>query len=162
MVKIGNLILCAGLVLFAGCQSTGMDTAEYTRARFVIESTSKDGYSAVVTLPVSQVQVPVEGEAVLSEFDYHAIDLVEVELGKCLVFSLKPQAARAFYQLSVANQSKRLVLVIDGDPIGARRIDGPIADGRIFVFLETTDERLEDLAKQLKETNFDIQKKFSR
>lgn len=153
------LLILIGLV---GCQTTGLDNETYTRARFLLEAVSDDDYSALVTLPLSRVQIPLEGEAVLSEFDYLSIDVAEVELGKCLLFTLKPAAARAFYQISVDRQGSRMVLVVNGEAIAARRIERPIADGRIFVFLEATDERLEELEKKLKETNFDIQKKLSR
>ncbi len=162
MLKPGILLLLSAVIALAGCQSTGLDGVEYTRARFFLESVSKDGFSAALTLPISRIQIPVEGEAIVSEFDYLTIDLVEVDLGRCLVFALKPAAARAFYQISVGNQGKRLVLVVDGEPIGVRSINGPIADGRIFVFLEVNDDRLMELATKLKETNFDIQKKLSR
>lgn len=150
------------ILFLVGCMTTGMDVSEYTRARFVLESTSDEDFSAIVKLPLSEVQIPVEGDAILSEFDYHAIDVAEVSLGKCLMFTLKPTAARAFYQLSVMNQGKRLVLVVDGVGLGARRIDAPIADGRIFMFLEATDEKLQEIAEKLQRTNIDIQKKLSR
>lgn len=113
-------------------------------------------------MPISQVRIPIEGEAILSEFDYASIELAKLELGKCMQFILKPAAARQFYQLSVANQGKRLVLVVDGTALGVRRIDGPISDGRIYIFAETTDKNLEEIVKGLKESNFEIQKKLSR
>ncbi|WP_221774614.1 hypothetical protein [Pelagicoccus albus] len=139
-----------------------MKVSDYLRARFILESSSQSDMSALVTLPISLVQIPVEGDAVLSEFDYYSIDIAEVALGKCLAFTLKPAAAREFYQISVANQGKRLVLVLNGEAVAARRIDEPIADGRVFIFLEADDERLAEVANQLQKTNFDIQKKLSR
>ncbi|MDQ8185244.1 hypothetical protein [Pelagicoccus sp. SDUM812002] len=156
------LLLLTAAFALAGCQSTGMDGANFTRARFFLESVSSDGYSAAVTLPLSRVQIPVESEAIVSEYDYHSIEVVDVDLGRCLAFTLKPPAAREFYQISVANQGKRLVLVVNGAPLGVRKIDGPIANGKIFVFLEVSDKNLEELAKKLKESNFDIQKKLKR
>lgn len=162
MLKFGVFLLLSAFFVLAGCQTTGRDGADYTRARFFLESSSTDGFSAAVALPVSRVQIPINGDAIVSEFDYLAIDVVDVELGRCLAFSLKPAAARAFYQVSVGNQGRRLVLVIDGEPLGARSINGPIADGKIFVFLEVSNDRLMELANKLKETNFDIQKKLTR
>lgn len=157
----------AAIALFAllaltSCRTTRLETDELTRARFLLESASRDSYSALVAMPISRVQVPVEGEAILSEYDYESIELVELELGKALLFTLKPAAARAFYRITVANQGKRLVLLVDAEPVGARRIDGPIADGRIHIFLEATDAELRRLAANLKITNLEIQKKLSR
>ncbi|MBK1877174.1 hypothetical protein [Pelagicoccus mobilis] len=162
-MKKGFYILAALLwgIVLAGCQSTGMDVGDYSRARFLLESRNENDFAAMVTLPLSQVKIPVQGQAVLSEFDYQSIDVAEVSLGKCLAFTLKGPAAREFYQISVANQGSRLVLAVDGDPVGARRIKGPISDGRIFIFLELPDEQLDELAKKLQETNFDIQKRLS-
>lgn len=161
-MKMGIILAVFSLLFLAGCQSTGMDVEDYARARFLLEAESEDDFSALVTLPLSAVKIPVQGDAILSEFDYRAIDIAEVALGKCLVFSLKGPAAREFYQISVANQGRRLVLAINGRAIGVRRIDGPISDGRIYIFLEATDEGLEEIANQLQETNFEIQKKLSR
>lgn len=162
VMKKGISFLVLGLLFLVGCRSTGMDASDYARARFLLEAAGENDFSAMVTLPVSNVRIPVQGDAILSEFDYRAIDIAEVALGKCLVFSLKGPAAREFYQISVANQGKRLVLAINGEAIAARKIDGPIADGRIFIFLEVTDDRLVEIANKLQETNFDIQKKLSR
>lgn len=162
MLKSGVLMLFSVLFALVGCRTTGMDDAEFTRARFFLEDVSRDGYSAAVTLPVSRVQIPIEGDAIVSEYDYFSIEVADVDLGRCLSFTLKPAAARAFYQISVGNQGKRLVLVVNGEPLGVRKINGPISDGKIFVFLEVDDDRLMELATKLKETNFDIQKKLTR
>lgn len=138
-----------------------MDPSDFMRARFLVEAPPGDEYAAIVTLPVSRIQVPVKGEAIVSEFDFAAIEMAEVELGKCLVFVLKPTAARAFYQLSASNLGKRLVLVINGEPIGVRRINNPIADGKVYIFLEVTDSKLEELVERLRETNIEIQKQLN-
>ncbi len=155
-------LLSLALWALAGCQTTGLDRAGYARARFFLESGSSEGFSAAVALPISRVQIPIESDAIVSEYDYLSIDVVNVDLGRCLAFTLKPAAARAFYQISVGNQGKRLVLIVNGEPLGVRRISGPISDGKIYVFLEVDDDRLMELARKLKETNFDIQKKLTR
>lgn len=162
IVRWVQLFLSCGLLLATGCGTLRPDGSEFLRARFVLESAARDGFAALATLPLSKVQIRLEGEAVLSEFDYHAIELAEVELGKCLVFTLKPTAARAFYQITVAKQGRRLVLLLNGEALGVRRLEAPIANGKIFVFLETGDERLEEIANQLRKTNFEIQKKLSK
>ncbi|MDQ8179692.1 hypothetical protein [Pelagicoccus sp. SDUM812005] len=162
MVKSVAFVLLSAVLALLGCQSTGMDGVDFTRARFFLESGSNAGFSAALTLPVSRIQIPVEGQAIVSEYDYLSVDVVDVDLGRCLAFTLKPAAAREFYQISVGNQGKRLVLVINGEPLGVRKITGPIADGRIYVFLEVKDDRLMELARKLKDTNFEIQKKLKR
>lgn len=156
------LIALATALFFAGCQTAQPNTGNWFRARFVLESASPDGYAATVRLPVSQVQIALEAEASISEFDYTAIDVVDLELGKCLLFTLKPAASREFYRITVANQGKRLVLLMNGQPYGVRKIDGAVADGRIYIYIEATDEKMDTMAKQLKETNAEIQKTLSR
>ena len=47
-------------------------------------------------------------------------------------------------------------------PMGVRRIDAPIADGKLYVFVEATDEALAEIAEDLRKTNVEIQKKLSR
>lgn len=131
-------------------------------ARFVLEHDGSDSYAASVVLPISGVRIPVESKAVVSEFDYLDIDAVTLELGRGLVFSLKPAAARDFYRISVTGQGKRLVLLFNGQAVGARRIDGPVADGKIYIFIEATDAEVDAFAAKIKETNLDIQKKLSR
>jgi len=146
--------------LLGGCASRPESGLELVRARFLIESDPSEGMSAIVTLPVSRVQVSVKGEAIISEFDYSAVELAEAELGKCLLFVLKPAAARAFYQISVEELGKRLILVIDGVPIGVARLASPIENGRILVFPELSDGGLSELARDLKASNLDINRKL--
>ena len=161
------LILALGLLALAffqnGCESSkGMNPSEMSRARFVLETNASDGYAAAVRMPISQVQIALESEAILSEFDYQSIAAVDLELGKCLLFTLNPAASRELYRISVTNQGKRVVLLVNGEPVGVRRFDGPIQDGRLHVFLELEDSKVEELAIKLNETNRDIQKKLSR
>ena len=162
MVKSAALLLVSAVCFLAGCESTRLDQGEYARARFFLESFAGSGQASVVTLPVSRIQVPVESQAIVSEYDYLSVEAVDVDLGRCLAFTLKPAAAREFYQISVGDQGKRLVLVVEGQPLGVLLIGGPIADGRIFVFPELGDDRLMELARKLKETNIDIQRKLKR
>lgn len=155
------LALLAGLTL-SSCRTTGGGAEGLLRARFAIESPARNEYSALVKMPLSEVEIAVQPEAVISEFDYLSVEPVKLELGTCLFFRLKPAAARDFYGITVANQGKRLVLLINGKPVGARRIEAPIADGRIHIFVEAPDEAVEELGEQLRKTNVEIQKKLSR
>jgi hypothetical protein len=52
--------------------------------------------------------------------------------------------------LTGSHQGRRLVLTLNGDARGARRIDGPIADGVLYIFVEVPDEELAALAAELK------------
>src|SRR3954466_15734457 len=133
---------CGAVILIgAGCQSTKAPR-DYTpvQARFFLEAASGDG--TPIALPQSEVRITVNSKPVLTEGDVVNAEVVQVDLGKCLFFQLTPTATRDFYRMTVTHQGRRLVLLINGAPIGARRIDGAITNGGIFVFVELPDSEL--------------------
>ena len=67
---------------------------------------------------------------------------------------------RDFYRSSVLKQGKRLVLLVNGQAIGTRKIDRPVADGSLLIFLEMPDEDLPDVAKNIQRTLLEVQKKL--
>jgi hypothetical protein len=154
------LFFAAG-VLLAGCASKETPR-DYTRtlARFYLENTSNDG--TPVTLPRSAVSLMLNPKPVITEGDITNVELVQVELGKCLMFQLTPAGVRDFYRLSVAHQGRRLALQINGSVVGARRIDGAITNGVIYVFVELPDEALPALVENLKKTSAAVQREVNR
>jgi hypothetical protein len=144
-----------------GCQSSSAPR-DYkpTWARFFLESASADG--TPLTLPQSGVRVTVNSSPVIAEGDIANVELVQVDLGKCLLFQLTPSAMRDFYRMSVAHQGRRLVLMIDGTALGARRIDGPITNGSVFVFVELPDAELPELVQNLKKSFVAMQRELAR
>lgn len=154
-------MLAGMLALLGACQSSRAPT-DYrpTVARFFLEAEAADGLPLV--LPRSGVHLAIGSKPVISESDISNVELVQVDLGRCLLFQLTPAAARDFYRLSVTQNGRRLVLVVDGEPLGARRIDGAIANGVLFVFLEVADEVLPVLAENLKKTSQALQREAAR
>ncbi|MFM8620130.1 MAG: hypothetical protein ACKOE8_15545, partial [Opitutaceae bacterium] len=73
--------------------------------------------------------------------------------------AVTPAAGPDRSRLSGDHQRRRLALQLDGAFIGARRIDGPISDGRVFIFLELTDEALPGVVAELRKTAAAIRKK---
>jgi hypothetical protein len=155
---LAALLLGAALVL-AGCHTPPRDYTP-TAARFYLEASSGEG--AVMTLPQSGVQVPISAKPVLSEFDIVDAELVQVELGRCLMFRLTPSAARDLYRLTASHQGSRLVLTLNGVALGARRIDGPMGEGTVLIFVEMPDEQLPALVRNLKLTAGEIQRAAAR
>lgn len=154
------LATCAlfGVILLGACASAGKpgERAGIT-ARFHLESADGEGLSAV--LPRSGVVLRLNAKPVITEADIAGADVAEVELGRCLLLTLTPAAGRDLYRLSVAHQGRRMALQLDGAFIGARRIDGPISDGRVFIFLELPDEALPGVVAELRKTAAAIRKK---
>jgi hypothetical protein len=155
------LALAAMALLGAGCVSS-KKPLDYTptNARFFLEAANADG--TPVTLPRSGVHVAVNSKPVLTEGDILNVELVQVDLGKCLLFQLTPSATRDFYRLSVTHQGRRLVLVVDDVALGARRIDGPIMNGALFVFAEMEDAALPAFVANLKKSSVALQRELAR
>jgi hypothetical protein len=156
LLGLGMLVLLAG-----GCASTAKPK-DYvpTVARFYLESGNDGG--APATLPKSGVAMRLNPQPVVTEGDIVNVDLVQVDLGKCLLFHLTPSGVRDFYRMSVTHQGRRLALQIDGVVVGARRIDGAITNGMIFIFVELPDEALPKLVENLRKTSAELQREIKR
>lgn len=125
-------------------------------ARFFLESS--DGSGGVATLPKSGVRIAVGLKPVISEFDIINVDVAQVDLGKCLRFQMTRSAARDLYRLTASNQDRRLVLLLNGAPMGARRIERPFDDGTILIFVEISDDALPALAESLRNTAAELKR----
>ena len=157
------ILSCLALVtLGLGACKSSPKALDYTRviARFFLEVQGSDG--TLIQLPLSGVQIFVNPKPVLTEGDIVSVELVQVDLGKCLMFQMTSSAARDFYRLSTTNQGRRLVLTLDGVAAGARRIDGAIANGIVYVFVERPDDSLVTLVDNLKRTSSAVQKEIAR
>jgi hypothetical protein len=156
------LAMAAALCAAGGCNSLSKKKDyDPTVARFLIEANERDAF-ATVTLPISGVQIAVNNKPIVSEFDFTAVELAKSELGQFLVFYLTADAARDIYRVTGSNQGRRLVLFINGQPVGARVIDGAFNTGSIAVYPELPDEVLPKLVKNLNGTSADLQKKIAK
>ncbi|MES1168037.1 MAG: hypothetical protein ABUL61_02590 [Oleiharenicola lentus] len=124
-------------------------------ARFFLET--RPGEAGVpLHLPVSGVSVTVAAKPIIVEYDILNAEVAKVELGQCLLLQLTPAAARDLYRLSVASVGRRLVLALNDEPVGARRIEQAMNDGTILVFVERPDAELPALVGRIKRTAADI------
>jgi preprotein translocase subunit SecD len=160
-----KLLLVAALfaaLAGVGCQSGNSAPRDYTPtlARFFLET--NDAAASTVVLPISGVRIAIGDKPVFAENDIVDVDVAQVELGRCLLFRLTPSAARDLYRFSGSNQGRRLVLVLNNVPIGARRIESPINDGAVFVFAEVSDAELGVLAVNVKKTSAELQRAIAR
>ena len=113
-------------------------------------------------LPQSRVSLTVNPKPVLTEGDIVLVELVQVDLGRCLMFQLSPAATRDFYRLSVTHQGRRMVLMLDDTAMGARRIDGPITNGVVFMFIERPEESLPAIVDNLRKSTAAVQREIAR
>jgi len=164
MIKTRSLFLfglVSLLLVGAGCQTRSEKLEQTSVARFLIESdTAKGGLR--VTLPISGVSLRAAPKPVITEFDLRRVVEAEVEMGRCVLFELSSAANRDLYRLTASNIGRRLVVVINGEALGARLIDRPMEPGMLFIFLEVPDESLPALVENLNATTMKIQKEVER
>ena len=156
------VILAVATLLGSGCGSFGSSEpkAPVVPIRFHLESV--DGKGAVVELPRSGVKISINAQPVFTESDVIDADLARVELGDCLRFQLSGAGARDLYRLTASHQGRRLVVFLNGAPLGARRIEGPFADGAILIFVELDDAALPTMVETVKKSSVALQKEMAR
>lgn len=156
-------ILATGVVLIAlaGCRSIDAPASVRVTARFFLEA-RPDESGVPVVLPQSEVSILLSPRPIFAEFDIATVSVAQVELGRCLWFQLTPAAARDLYRFTAQAQGRRLVLVVDGQPLGARRLQGPLSDGVIAIFVEVPDGELPAMAESFMRTSAALQREASR
>jgi hypothetical protein len=149
-------MLSVGLMLGLGaCTSPKPTPYQPVVVRFFLETRPGEA-GVLLQLPVSGVGVTVAAKPILVEYDVLNAEVARVELGNCLLLQFTPAAARDLYRLSVASMGRRLVLTLNDEPVGARRIEQAIGDGTILVFVERPDAELPGLVERIKRTSADI------
>jgi hypothetical protein len=149
------------VMMLCGC-GTAKPALTYTPtyARFFIEF-GEEGATTVV-LPRSGVKVAINPKPVFTENDVSGVELIQVDLGRCLMFQFTPAAARDLYRLSASNQGRRLVLMLNGVAVGARRLDGALAEGTVLTFVEVPDGELPALVENMKKSAAALQREIAR
>lgn len=149
------------LLVASGCNGISKKRDfEPTQARFYLEDTDDNAFASA-TLPVSGVKIALNNKPIIVEFDIVHVEIARSDMGQFLIFQLTPEAARDLYRFTASNQGRRLVLVINGKPVGARQIDRPFGGGAIAIFTEVPDEALPALVKNLNGTSDEIQKEIA-
>ncbi len=149
----GGLLI--GFLCISGCQSATQPDYDPLVARFYLEVPPGEP-GGRIQLPGSGVSITVQGKPVFTEYDVRNAEVAQVELGRCLLLDFTPVAARDLGRLSVAHLGQRLVLFLNGAPVGARRIDREMADGVILIFLETPENDLAAQVARIKRTSTEI------
>jgi hypothetical protein len=145
-------------LLLSACQSKKTREEPPLVARFYLEL--KPGEPGVsVDLPQSGLTIGVQRKPVLVEYDILNAEVAQVELGRCLLVQLTPAAANDLYRLTANARGRRLVLLLNDQPVGARRIDDTIADGNLLLFLEVPDADLPQVVQRLRATAGELTRK---
>lgn len=167
MVKLTRhlTLLFVAITAFAflmGCKTSEerMQGDEFYLPRAHIETspTTPSEWSMDVTMPLSQVRLQVLRGMVFNERNVIGAELVKVDGGLALLLQLDREGTRNLYTTTVQNMGRRLVLTINGAPVGIRLVSSPVNNGVWLTFLEMPDEDLEELVIKLKASIESVQK----
>lgn len=155
------LCLLAGMAFFlAGCKSATKPEHAPMRAMFFLEATGEP--SVAVELPVSGLELAVPLRPVITEYDIETVGVAACELGSCLEFQFRASAIRDIYRLTASQTGRRLILLVNGEALGAHRIAHPITDGVLRVYVEKPDTEIVLLARNLQLTSAALQPEMAR
>lgn len=156
-----GLLLTA--VLLGGCRTNDSDFRPHVTRLYLEESNHLPASHIMdMVLPISGSHITVQSRPVYAEWDIAQAAQFETEFGPAIILLLNSQAAKDFYRTSITNQGRRLVLTINGVPLGAHYIDRPIEDGRVAFFLELPDEDLPEVVKAIQQTSLEVQKRSQK
>ena len=154
-MRLINLLLFftfLGICLLCGCKKDQYPK-DLVLPRLMVESRGVD-YGAMkcttVKLPISGTSINIQDQPLINEFDILNVEMVKVDLGVALLVQVSAQASRKLYRGSISNMGGRIVLMVNGNAIGARRIEGAIEDGNYYTFVEVDDEELGKLVFDIK------------
>lgn len=155
------LLLAAFVLgLLAGCKKDA-DFTDLMVPRLMVEARGVNYGSLTGTmavLPVSGTQIPLQKEPLVNEFEIANVEMVQVDMGRALLLQVTEKGARDLYRGSVTNNGGRVVLTVNGNPIGARRLDGAVQDGNFYTFVEVDDGELGQFVLDIKQTLAELQK----
>jgi hypothetical protein len=156
-------ILFLSLCIFSGCLKNKSDERNMLVPRLMIESRSVN-YGSVngvnLRLPISGSVIAVDKTPIVNEFDIFNVEMVRVEMGIAVLIELSDQGARELYRRSVTNKGSRVVFVVNGNALGARRLDSAIEDGKLYTFVEVKDDAIGQLVLDLKASIAEIQTQY--
>ncbi len=148
------LVLVLPLLILCGCRKE-VAPENLKVPRLYLEGRTMN-YGAItparMVMPKSGTLIEVMKEPLVNEFEIVNAEMVKVELGMALLLQLSDRAARNLYRASVVNTGNRVVVTINGNPVGFRRLDGAIIDGNFYSFVEMNDTALGELVIDLKES----------
>jgi hypothetical protein len=144
--RAGLLLIAAGLSLMACRQVAPAPTA--SGVRLFVETHEPGG--AEWTLPQSGVKIRCAAEPVATTEDLSAVEVVSLGLGEALLLQLNPHGQDALTAHQANAPGRRLVLVVNDRALGVVRLEHPVTDGRIVLFVEVPDADLAGLAATLR------------
>lgn len=148
-------------MLLVGCASSAKKIKDEDLAvvRFVVETAPGEA-GANMRLPVSGTVITVVPKNSFSEYDITRATLVQNELGPSLLFQFTAEASRDIFRQTVSNQGRRIVTTINGQAVGAVRVNQPISQGYLVTYVEMPDVDLADLADRITRTSAEARRQL--
>jgi len=143
--------------VLVGCKKDKLAADDLRLPRLMVE-TRGINYGGlggkVVQLPVSGTRIALRKEPLVSEFDVVNVELVKVDMGLALLLQVNEKGARDLYRGAVTHMGGRIVLMVNNNPVGARRIDDSLqrGGGDYYTFVEIDDEELGQLVLDMKKS----------
>lgn len=153
-VIVSGLLSVFVVFAFLGCRQEE-DVENMRVPRLMLESRGVDYGNmtgSTLTLPVSGTVVRVLKDPVVNEFEIINVEMVKVDLGLAMLVETTDKGGRELYRKTVTNKGGRIVLTVNDNPIGARRIDRAISDAKFYTFVEVDDDELGQLVLDIKES----------
>ncbi len=159
LIALSSLILITSIGLLVACKKEKLENLSVPRLMVETRGVNYGPSTGETdTLPVSRTTISLQGDPVVNEFDIQNVEMVKVDMGVALLIQTGGQGKRDLYRASVSHIGNRIVFMVNGNAIGARRIDGAIQDGNFYTFVEVDDEELGQLVLDIKETIVELQK----
>jgi hypothetical protein len=163
-LRLGLGLFLVSVVFFAtGCGSSGSKKKDYetVAVRFLFEADQREA-GALIRLPTSGTTVRVQPKSLFTEYDVTKVDVVNNEFGPALMFQFTSDASRDLFRQTLTAQGRRIVTTVNGQPVGAIRIDRPISQGVILTYVELPPEDLIKLASDITRTSEDARKEIQK
>lgn len=135
-------------VLLASCRTTAPDRAPPAEIALYVESGRGDRREYV--LPQSGVTVTCGTTPVVTNGGVAHAGVAQLELGKALLLELTKAGLERLQGELAATQAARVVVVVNGSPIGVFRTDPAPSVASLVVFVELSEDELSDVVETLK------------
>ncbi len=155
-IFLTSVCLAIVLALASGCQTRRADrdfVPHLARVFVEVSDHMPPSQSVETVLPMSRTRIAVRGRPILLEEDVLQAGQIQTDLGPALVLVLTPQAGRDLMRASSSHLGRRMVLTINGVPIGARHVDRIMDEGVISFYVEIDDDEVPQLVENIQKTS---------
>lgn len=147
------ILMLAGILALTGCKTTSTTNVPKPSAPPVTihiyvedhrphSSGLKPG---LAKMPHSDISFPFHSVPTISQQHIINLDVLDSELGPCLYLQMDIEGTQQLCKITRQYPERRLIVFIDDEPAGFMFIQQPIEDGVLLVFIEATDDQLNQL-----------------